>query len=69
MFLAKKDGDNQLLVSQALANESYGFMFVRACVRPCVRACATPYLEHPIFLKLGTKLNLCETEKMFQVDF
>ena len=43
---------------------------VRACVRPCVRARRDIWRSaHQIFLKLGTKLHLGETKKLFQADF
>ena len=55
-----------------------GPMDSRSCVRPFVRSSGRSFVRsrrdiwrsaHQIFLKLGTKLHLGETKKMFQADF
>ena len=65
--LTSKEKVCKIYWSLSISRRTYGF----ALVRPCVLLARRDIWRsaHQIFLKLGTKLHLGETKKMFQADF
>ena len=56
--------------SLGISRRTYGFALVRSFVRSSVRSRRDIWRStHQIFLKLGTKLHLAGTKKMFKADF